>query len=211
VPLPQPPDDESLLIRTDFSDDVAWHALHDLLLSQADEDFVVDGVNFVDDRAFEGMSAAAIVALARDDHLGFVFLADRETMTGDEQTALAVDLWLEPGRTFRVTPSEVAPVQNSLSIANMDFHEFADNVDDDGVFRGNWREQPALTPTAHRPTPTVGWRRFALVELACWIFVVIGAAMVAGHASTEDVVLGVLAIAFFGSGAVLGLVARRRT
>jgi hypothetical protein len=27
-------------------------------------------------------------------------------------------------------------VENNLSVANMDFHEFADNVEDDGVFRG---------------------------------------------------------------------------
>jgi hypothetical protein len=27
-------------------------------------------------------------------------------------------------------------VGNNLSLANMDFHEFADNADPDGVFRG---------------------------------------------------------------------------
>jgi len=27
-------------------------------------------------------------------------------------------------------------VENNLSIANMDFSEFADNVDKDGIFRG---------------------------------------------------------------------------
>jgi hypothetical protein len=27
-------------------------------------------------------------------------------------------------------------VENNLSLANMDFHEFADNVGADGVFRG---------------------------------------------------------------------------
>ena len=42
----------------------------------------------------------------------------------------------EPGRTFRVIPSEMWSVENNLSIANMDFAEFADAVDEDGVFRG---------------------------------------------------------------------------
>jgi hypothetical protein len=27
-------------------------------------------------------------------------------------------------------------IENNLSIANMDFEEFAENVDDDGIFRG---------------------------------------------------------------------------
>jgi hypothetical protein len=30
----------------------------------------------------------------------------------------------------------VQSIENNLSLFNMDFWEFADNVDDDGVFRG---------------------------------------------------------------------------
>jgi hypothetical protein len=30
----------------------------------------------------------------------------------------------------------IQSIQNNLSIANMDFEEFANSVDDDGVFRG---------------------------------------------------------------------------
>jgi hypothetical protein len=41
-----------------------------------------------------------------------------------------------PGRTFRVIPSEAWGVENNLSISNMGFAEFADAVDDRGVFRG---------------------------------------------------------------------------
>ena len=47
-----------------------------------------------------------------------------------------VDLWEQPGRTFRVIPTEAWGVQNNLPIANMDFSEFADRVDPDGIFRG---------------------------------------------------------------------------
>ena len=47
-----------------------------------------------------------------------------------------MDLLGEPGRTFRVIPSEIWGVENNLSIANMGFEEFADAVDSDGVFRG---------------------------------------------------------------------------
>jgi hypothetical protein len=33
-------------------------------------------------------------------------------------------------------PAELWSVENNLSLANMDFHQFADNVAPDGVFRG---------------------------------------------------------------------------
>jgi hypothetical protein len=49
---------------------------------------------------------------------------------------LVVDLFEEPGRTFRAVPSAIQSIENNLSIANMDFWEFADNVDAAGVFRG---------------------------------------------------------------------------
>jgi hypothetical protein len=33
-------------------------------------------------------------------------------------------------------PSQIQAIENNLSIANMDFEDFADSVDADGVFRG---------------------------------------------------------------------------
>jgi hypothetical protein len=53
-----------------------------------------------------------------------------------EHPVLALDLYSDPGRTLRVIPSEMWGVENNLSLANMDFEEFADAVDKDGVFRG---------------------------------------------------------------------------
>jgi len=40
------------------------------------------------------------------------------------------------GRVFRCAIPEIASIEANLSIANMDYHEFADNTDPDGVFRG---------------------------------------------------------------------------
>jgi hypothetical protein len=53
-----------------------------------------------------------------------------------EHPILVVDLYTEPGRSFRVVPAEVWGIENNLSTANMDFAEFADEADADGVFRG---------------------------------------------------------------------------
>jgi len=65
-----------------------------------------------------------------------MFVVDHTTMTHEEHPVVVLDLWREPGRTFRVIPSQVWSVENNLSIANMDFFEFANNVGDDGIFRG---------------------------------------------------------------------------
>jgi hypothetical protein len=78
----------------------------------------------------------------------FAFLADTVALTHPEQPLLVVNLYdrvesladqrrgLRYGTTFRVVPSEAWSVQNNLSIANMDWEEFADSTDDDGIFRG---------------------------------------------------------------------------
>ena len=66
----------------------------------------------------------------------FLFVVDRTAITHPDRPVLVVDLNEEPGRTFRVIPSKIWGVENNLSIANMDFGEFADAVDSEGVFRG---------------------------------------------------------------------------
>ena len=134
--LPEPDDLTSLVIRTDFSDDAAWEAL------QAD----IDGRNefrqatYISDPTFAGISIDTLVDLdARadeDDKATYLFLADATTMADDERRLLAVDLYDEPGRTFRVPPRWFADVSANLSIANMDFDEFADAAEADGTFRG---------------------------------------------------------------------------
>jgi len=58
------------------------------------------------------------------------------TLTNAEHPILVVDLWETPGRTFRVIPARMWSVENNLSLANMDFHEFAESAGADGVFRG---------------------------------------------------------------------------
>ncbi len=131
-----PKSDNSLLLRTDFSDDAAWTALCVALQVPSEEGFQAR-VDYISDPANDGLTAKQLVALAPKggDHT-FAFIADRITFTNPERPILVVDLYDEPGRTFRVIPREMWGVENNLSIANMDYYEFADNVDPDGVFRG---------------------------------------------------------------------------
>jgi len=125
-----------VLLRTDFSDDAAWAALCKASQSPSDEGFLAN-LDCVSDRSFDGLAVEKVVALARSGSRHFfVFMADRLTITDPERPILVVDLAQEPGRTFRVIPSQRWAVENNLSLANMEYSEFADNVDPDGVFRG---------------------------------------------------------------------------
>jgi hypothetical protein len=136
---PLPSIEDSLLLRTDFSDDAAWASLCEAV-QQPNEDGFQAYVACIDDPAYDGLTVQQVMALApTGEECGehsFAFVADKTTFDSAERPVLVVDLYDEPGRTFRVIPSEMWGVENNLSIANMDYCEFADNTDPDGVFRG---------------------------------------------------------------------------
>jgi hypothetical protein len=122
------------LLRTDFSDDGAWDALCTAVQANVGEFRAY--VSCISDPVFDGMTTEEVTPLAADAGHRFLFIADDVALTGPERPVLVVDLRREPGRTFRVIPSEAWGVENNLSIANMDFEDFADSVDEDGIFRG---------------------------------------------------------------------------
>jgi hypothetical protein len=131
--------ENSLLLRTDFFDDTAWASLCEAVQQPNEEGFKAF-VECISDPAYDGLTVEQLMALApKGDECGehtFAFVADRTTFANSERPVLVVDLHDEPGRTFRVIPREMWRVENNLSIANMDYSEFADNADPDGVFRG---------------------------------------------------------------------------
>ena len=140
VIMPAAPDLGLLLVRTDYSDDEAWHAA----LSAATAVYVMDDFERigalllpVESSDLAGLTPEELVALSREDYLSQIAVADAQTMR--DQTILFVDfneLNEQVGRTFRLIPSEVEPIVANLSLANMDFAEFADSTDRDGIFRG---------------------------------------------------------------------------
>jgi len=141
------------LIRTDFSSDDAWQSVVDEV-SKAD--IVGDGdayepnIAAISDPGFASATSEVLAGAWPRDHHGYVMLADersmREAPDGGELTVEFIDLsateedeaefgWVY-GRTFRSVAREVAGIEANLSIANMDFSDFADSADDYGVFRG---------------------------------------------------------------------------
>ena len=155
--------DGTPLVRSDFTSDTAWRTVVTEVSEPVDFDDPDnrdpgDGgyephITVVDDRRYEGVTGAALgrAFVETGDASGYVLLADSRTMSEavvrGEITLDYVDLSVpDPedaelfnpfmGRTFRCVMSEIASIEANLSIANMDFHEFADHTDPDGVFRG---------------------------------------------------------------------------
>ncbi|WP_185994324.1 DUF6924 domain-containing protein [Nocardioides campestrisoli] len=150
------------LIRTDFASDSAWSVVVEQVTKPVDfddpdntdpgDDGYVPYVVIVDDPEFTGVDGPALAeALPTIESGGYVLLADarcmEEATAGGELTLAYVDLSVSDpedaelfnsfmGRTFRCAVAEIASIEANLSIANMDFHEFADNAYPDGVFRG---------------------------------------------------------------------------
>ena len=128
--------DNSPLVRTDFSDDGAWHSLVAAATAMSREGHQAD-LRTIDDRRFEGCAPAELIDLGRGwNDAAVLFVADTEALTNPDQPILCVDLFEEPGRSFRCIPSELCGVENNLRISNMDFDEFARFADDQGTFRG---------------------------------------------------------------------------
>jgi hypothetical protein len=139
----------SLAIRTDFAHEEEWARIQEAIVEPQTEEGFIAYVEFIDDRAYEGLTPARLLEIvpAGSDH-SFAFLVDTLTLTHPDRPILAVNLydWVEGledqrrgpryGDTFRVVPAELWSVQNNLSLPNMEWEEFADNVDGDGIFRG---------------------------------------------------------------------------
>jgi len=128
--------DYSLLIRTDFSNDQAWKDLCAAVQAPQTADEFQAMVECIDDKSCEGLLPAMVLSvLPKPPGRSFVFLADSRAIEAADHPVLVVDLLTNPGHTFRVIPSQAWGVENNLRLANMDFSEFAECVDADGVFR----------------------------------------------------------------------------
>ncbi len=126
---------DSLVLRTDFTDEAAWKSICKEIEKPNDHEFRAY-VEFVSDPQYDGITAKQLARMKKSsDHL-FIFVVDSISLSNPEHPILVVDLIDKLGRTFRVIPSQMWSVENNLSIANMDFHEFADAAGDDGIYRG---------------------------------------------------------------------------
>lgn len=126
-----------LVLRTDFSDQVAWDEICRIIRRPVGIFRFRANVSFLDDVDFKEITKDQLLDLiSRNYNHSFIFLVDQLTISEPEHPLLVVDLYERSGREFRALPSQIQGIENNLSIANMDFEEFAESADADGIFRG---------------------------------------------------------------------------
>ena len=136
---PLPNSENSLLIRTEFSNDSAWSKLRSASEALSEDGFQAN-LTVIDNVDYEGLSVAQLIGLKpsgeqRGEH-SFAFLADATSHANPEHPILVVELLENPGQVFRMIPTELWSVENNLALGNIDFKDFAQSVGADGVFRG---------------------------------------------------------------------------
>jgi hypothetical protein len=124
----------SPLVRTAFGDDAAFERLLTDAQAPYEYGFRASFEPVISDRAFDGATVEELAAAEGNAYV--VYVADETSMTSEERSIIVVDRSDEPGRSFRCVLSELWGPENNLRVANMDFDDFFDNLDDDGVFRG---------------------------------------------------------------------------
>ncbi|WP_084478168.1 DUF6924 domain-containing protein [Nocardia jejuensis] len=136
------PGEESLLVRTDFTDDAAWRATLEAVNRSYEPDGldVMYGLTVVDEPALTAVTVEGLEKLLTPQSY-YIYIVDERAIRDPEHPILVVDHsgGGEPGPTlptFRILPREVCLVEVNLTQANMDFEDFAGAVDSDGVFRG---------------------------------------------------------------------------
>lgn len=131
-----PKSDASLLVRVTEGDDAAWARLQGAVATENPDGFRAY-VEFIDAAEWHGASFDQLRTAIPDNVNGasVLFAADEKALSSDEFPVVVIDLAAR--RTeFRCIVSELWAVENNLNISNMDWEEFSDAVDADGVYRG---------------------------------------------------------------------------
>ena len=130
-----PSTENSLLVRTSFADATAWADALSVVMTENEDGFRAY-VDVVDDSAWDGVSWEQVrqAALKANDEVSVLFIVDRAALEpGYPIQVIDLDDARQP---FRCIARELWGVENNLNISNMDWEEFAEITDDDGVFRG---------------------------------------------------------------------------
>jgi len=127
----------ALVLRTDFSDQAAWEAICATIREPVGEFQFLAYVDVIDDPQYADIPKPQLLGLiAKDYNHTFIIVVDQTAISQPDHPLLIIDLYERSGNEFRAIPFQIQSIENNLSIANLDFEDFADSVDEDGVFRG---------------------------------------------------------------------------
>lgn len=122
-------------LRLDHSDEKVWREIVDAVGRESEDGFLAD-IDIIDDAALDGADVDVLAeeVAGQSDH-ALLLVADSTTMRHRERPILCIDL-VSNEVPVRVIPSELWSIENNVSLANMDFAEFVEGADEDGIFRG---------------------------------------------------------------------------
>ncbi len=131
-----PSTEASLLVRTDFGDDAAWEQTKAACLGENDDGFrayleVVDDAS-LDEATWQDLRQTV---LGLERKASVLFVADHMALSAGHPVQV-VDVSRTARPPFRCVASELWGVENNLNLANMEWEDFADNIESDGVYRG---------------------------------------------------------------------------
>lgn len=93
-------------------------------------------MDFLNDVEYANLTREQVLELIpKNYNHSFIVIVDQTAISHPDHPLLVVDLYEGSGNEFRAIPSQIHGIENNLSIANMDFEEFAEAVDEDGIFR----------------------------------------------------------------------------
>jgi hypothetical protein len=132
-----PETENPLVLRTDFSSQATWERICEIIQKPVGVFRFRANVGFVDDIEYADITKDQLLELFPKDYShSFIIVVDRTAISLPDHPLLIVDLYERSARDFRAIPSQIQGIENNLSIANMDFEELAESVDESGVFRG---------------------------------------------------------------------------
>jgi hypothetical protein len=130
-----PSGDATLLLRTEYSMEDRWRELLSAIATPSPDGFLAN-VRAVSDPRLDAQTADDVWRLAKvGERRTLTLVADARAQTDEGFPILVVDTFGPDQRSFRVTAACLWAVENNLSLANLDWKDFADNVDPDGVYR----------------------------------------------------------------------------
>ena len=131
-----PKTENALILRTDFSNQDVWEEICEIIRKSVGDLHFLAYVQFLDDKEYANITKNQLLELIPSDYNhSFIIVADQTTISGHDHSLLVMDLYGRVGREFRAIPSQIQAIENNLSIANLDFEDFANSVDEDGIFR----------------------------------------------------------------------------
>jgi hypothetical protein len=132
-----PETENAMVLRTDFSNEAVWEKIRVLIQKPVGVFRFRANVEFLSDTEFTGLTKEQVLErIPKNYNHTFIFIVDQTAISHPDHPLLVIDLYDGSGREFRAVPSQIQGIENNLSIANMDFEEFAEAAHKDGIFRG---------------------------------------------------------------------------